>query len=164
MKSPALLILIICLLALTMPAMAGSPSVERSISTPVPGSEFTVTLVIDGIQTGGIVETLPEGFNFAGTACPEGSWSLKGDTLAFAVTNMTEITYQLRAPEGALSGRITGVWEDFLNETTGTVSATEAGTTAPAEGTPEPTASGCMALLPFLALGLLCILMRGGRT
>ncbi len=69
-----LLVATIILAVLAAPAAAG---VTRSlVTTPYSGTEFTVALNITDLEIGGIVETLPPGFTYAGTSLP----GLRGST------------------------------------------------------------------------------------
>ncbi|MDN7024061.1 hypothetical protein FGU65_04005 [Methanoculleus sp. FWC-SCC1] len=112
------------LLLLSVPVCASSSPITRTLSTiePSGGDEFTVTLSIRDIAIGGIVESLPAGYVFVGTTHPASRILLRGQTIAFAVLNETEISYTVRAPATG-SGEITGRWEDLAGDETGTVPA-----------------------------------------
>ncbi|MCE5339125.1 MAG: PGF-pre-PGF domain-containing protein [Methanomicrobiaceae archaeon] len=112
---------IITLAVLAAPAAAG---VTRSlVTTPYSGTEFTVALNITDLEIGGIVETLPPGFTYAGTSLPEGRAESSGQHVIFSVIRDEEITYRVRAPSSG-DGAITGVWDDALNQVKGTIDAT----------------------------------------
>lgn len=119
---PANRLFCIALLLLVVPAAATGAPVTRTLSTAEPGAGevFTVSLSIDGIPLGGVVETLPPGYAFAGTDHPEDRVILRGQQIGFAVMNDTRITYSVAAPASG-SGDITGTWEDFLGESYGEV-------------------------------------------
>ncbi len=112
------------LLLFSVPVCAQAASITRTLSTAEPsgGEEFTVTLSVRDIAVGGIVESLPEGYAFAGTTHPTARVRVSGQKIAFAVLNETEISYTVRAP-GSGSGDIAGQWEDFTGEEIGTVPA-----------------------------------------
>lgn len=116
-----LLVATIILAVLAAPAAAG---VTRSlVTTPYSGTEFTVALNITDLEIGGIVETLPPGFTYAGTSLPEGRAESSGQHVIFSVIRDEEITYRVRAPSTG-DGAITGVWDDALNQVNGTIDAT----------------------------------------
>ncbi len=112
------------LLLLSVPVCAQTSPITRTLSTVEPsgGDEFTVTLSIRGIEVGGVVESLPAGYAFVGTTHPASRVLVRGQKIAFAVMNETEISYTVRAP-GSGSGEITGRWEDLAGDETGTVPA-----------------------------------------
>ena len=108
---------------LVSPVMAEEAEVVRSFSTtsPSPGDEFTVTLSISGIQIGGIVETIPDGFTFPEHPSDYHHYEVSGQGIAFAVMDeTTEIKYKVEAPSSDI-GAFSGFWEDFLNKINGTV-------------------------------------------
>jgi hypothetical protein len=58
--------------------LGGDVTVSRTVdqsSVPV-GGEVLVTLSINGMSAGGIVETIPEGFSFIETSCPEDNYRI----------------------------------------------------------------------------------------
>jgi PGF-pre-PGF domain-containing protein len=108
---------------LVSPVMAEEAEVVRSFSTtsPSPGDEFTVTLSISGIQIGGIVETIPDGFTFPEHPSDYHHYEVSGQEIAFAVMDVTtEIKYKVEAPSSDI-GAFSGFWEAFLNKINGTV-------------------------------------------
>ncbi|MDI6639348.1 MAG: PGF-CTERM sorting domain-containing protein [Methanocellales archaeon] len=122
MKVAVLLLAAMCLFALATPVMAEEISVTRSFSTtsPSPNSEFDVMLTIYCLNIGGIVETLPDGFTYVSTTYPSDQVSVSGQKIAFAVINEKEIRYRVKAPSSG-SGMFTGIWEDLLSGTDGTI-------------------------------------------
>jgi hypothetical protein len=157
-----------CLVILLMvvPVAASGALVIRSLSTAEPGDGevFTVSLSIEGIALGGVVETLPAGYVFVETDHPDDRVLVRGQQIAFAVMNDTHITYSVRAP-GAGSGDITGQWEDFINESDGQVAASHVAVdgieTTTENGGDNPPAR--QAASPFAALAAVAALFLAGR-
>jgi PGF-pre-PGF domain-containing protein len=107
-----------------IPAAAEEVSVVRSVPQAVfAGGEFTVTLSLEGLEVGGIIETLPEGFTFVDTDHPGGQTAVSGQSLVFSVVGEDEIAYRVRPSVGG-SFTITGIWADVAGQTEGTVPAT----------------------------------------
>ncbi|MDD4252172.1 MAG: hypothetical protein PHT74_03395, partial [Methanoculleus horonobensis] len=121
---PANRLFCLLLLSLLIPAVVCGAPVTRTLSTAEPGAGevVTVSLAIDGIDLGGVVETLPAGYAFAGTDHPDDRVLVRGQKIGFVVMNETRITYSVTAPASG-SGDITGVWENFLGEADGEVAA-----------------------------------------
>ena len=123
-KSAVLLTaMVLAVLVSASPIVAGEAEVVRSLSTtsPSPGDEFTVTLSISGIQIGGIVETIPDGFTFPEHPSDYQYYEVSGQRIAFAVIDeTTEIEYKVVAPSSDI-GAFSGFWEDFLNKINGIV-------------------------------------------
>ena len=114
MRSAANRLFCLALLLMVVPVAACGTPVTRSLSTAEPGTGevFTVSLAVEGMTLGGVVETLPDGYTFAGTDHPDDRVLVRGQRVAFAVTNETSITYSVQAPASG-SGDIIGAWEDF---------------------------------------------------
>lgn len=95
--------------------------VTRTLSTTNPnaGALIEVTLNITGLQIGGIIEIIPDGFKYVGTDYLSNRTSVSGNKVAFAIINTTEINYTVKAMYG--SGNFSGIWEDYLSETNGKV-------------------------------------------
>ena len=160
-------LLCLLLLLVMIPVAACSAPVTRNLSTGEPGAGevFTVTLSVEGMPRGGLVETLPAGYTFAGTDHPGDRVLVRGQKVAFALTDEATITYSVRP---RLRERdITGTWEDFAAESHGEISASRVavdgidvpGTTAPAEA---QEAGSAFPLLAAIA-GLILVAYRGGR-
>ncbi len=142
------LALILAIVAILAIGTAMGAEVTRIISTanPAPGSTFDVTLRITGLQIGGIVERIPDGFTFVSTTHPRNQTEISGQNVIFAVLNETLITYRVRAPAGGGSGIFRGEWYDALNITRGDIESKRVNVVAtpsppsPAAGsTPVPT-------------------------
>ncbi len=167
-RSAANRLLCLLLLLMMIPVAACSAPVTRNLSTGEPGAGevFTVTLSVEGMPRGGLVETLPAGYTFAGTDHPGDRVLVRGQKVAFALTDETTITYSVQAPVSG-SGDITGTWEDFVAESHGEIPASRVavdgidvpGTTAPAEA---QEAGSALPLLAAIA-GLILVAYRGGR-
>ena len=92
-------------------AKATDTAVTRtpSTATPTPDSTFEVMLSIAGLQIGGVVETIPDGFAFVSTTHPSNQTYVSGQKVVFTVVNEASIRYEVRAPlEG--SGTFDGTW------------------------------------------------------
>ncbi|MFY9171134.1 MAG: hypothetical protein WBJ06_00510 [Candidatus Methanoculleus thermohydrogenotrophicum] len=169
MRFPANRLFCLALLLMVILVAACGTPVTRSLSTAEPGAGeiFIVSLSIEGITLGGVVETLPDGYTFAGTEHPDDRVLVRGQKIAFAVMNDTSITYSVKAPASG-SGDITGEWEDFIAESHGQVAASHVavdGIEAPGVGNPSTTE--VQAGSPYTALiavaGLLLVAYRGDR-
>ena len=139
-------------LAGTVTAVPGTDGVTRSApADPIPGAEFDVKLTISGERplVVGIVETIPEGFDFVSTSHPSDQYDVSGQKIAFAVINETEILYRVQASSSGV-GTFTGTWIDMLSDKEGAIrdttdvvgadSAVEEGPTPmPVVTTPTPT-------------------------
>lgn len=118
-------LLSLCLLLLTFTVQAAepevSPSVKRTLlSSVAPSQEFEVELQVLGFETGGIIETLPEGFSYLGSSLPETQVKLEGQKLIFALLEDKKISYKLKAPASG-TGFFSGKWEAVLSEEKGEV-------------------------------------------
>ncbi|MDN5339265.1 MAG: hypothetical protein PWQ30_374 [Euryarchaeota archaeon] len=163
---PANRLFCILLLSLFIPAAVCGASVTRTLSTTEPGvgEVFVVSLSTDGIDLGGVVETLPAGYAFAGTDHPDDRVLVRGQKIGFAVMNETRITYTVTAPTSG-SGDITGTWEDFLGETNGEIApshvAVDGIETDPEKSAEKPAAQE--AASPFAVLAAVAALLIAGR-
>ena len=109
-----------------------------STITPVAGSTFDVTLSIEGLRIGGIVETIPDGFAFVSTTHPSNQTYISGQKVVFVVVNETSIKYEVRAlSEG--SGTFGGTWYDALSEKEGDIESTSVSVRVAETPTPSPT-------------------------
>ncbi|WP_292520254.1 hypothetical protein [Methanoculleus sp.] len=166
--SPANRLFCLVLLLLVIPAAVCGAPVTRTLSTAEPGADevFTVSLSIEDMALGGVVETLPGGYAFAGTEHPDDRVLVRGQQVAFAVMNDTAVTYSVRAPASG-SGDITGTWEDFLAESDGLIAASHVAvdgieTSAESAGV-GPTASPAQqAASPFAVLAAVAGLTLAG--
>jgi len=163
---PANRLFCLVILLMIVPVAASGAPVIRSLSTAEPGEGevFTVSLSIDGMILGGVVETLPAGYAFVETDHPDDRVLVRGQQVAFAVMNDTHITYSVRAP-AAGSGDITGTWEDFLGESDGQVAASHVAVNgidvAAESGGDNPPVR--QAASPFAALAAVAALFLAGR-
>ncbi|NMA09745.1 MAG: hypothetical protein GX932_01795 [Methanomicrobiales archaeon] len=163
---PANRLCCLLLLFLFVPAVVCGAPVTRTLSTAEPGAGevVTVSLSIDGIDLGGVVETLPAGYAFAGTDHPDDRVVVRGQKIGFAVMNETRITYSVTAPASG-SGDITGTWEDFLGESEGEIAASHVAVdgieTAAESGGEKPAAQE--AASPFAVLATVAALLIAGR-
>ena len=164
----------IVMLLIVSVSPASGINISRTLSTtaPLSGEDIDVVLDIDGIQIGGIVEILPEGFVFLGTAHPQDQVNVSGNRIIFSVINESRIEYEVRAPAQG-SGTFSGVWVDALNKREGVIGdtavsvsgsastekTTPAKTTAPAS-TSTPETDGFIVSSMILAFLAVYILIR----
>ncbi|MEA2051751.1 MAG: hypothetical protein U9O90_02870 [Euryarchaeota archaeon] len=139
-------------LAGTVTAVPGTDGVTRSApADPVPGAEFDVKLTISGErpQVVGIVETIPESFDFVSTSHLPDQYDVSGQKIVFAVINETEILYRVKASSSGV-GTFTGTWIDMLSQKEGAIrditdvvcadsAIEEVPTPMPVVATPTPT-------------------------
>ena len=143
----AIMILVISTISIVLTvfgtAKATDTTVARVLSTanPGPGSTFDVTLDIAGLQIGGIVETIPDGFVFVSTAHPSNQTYVSGQKVVFVVVNETSIKYEVRAPSEG-SGIFVGTWYDALNEKEGNSGSTSVSVSIAGTPTPSPAVPG----------------------
>jgi hypothetical protein len=145
-RRSALLILCISLI-LCMPVLAAG-TVTREVGPADAGGLITVTLSLDGMGVGGLIETLPEGFTCVDSSLPPSQVLVQDEQVCFCVINESTVTYRLRAPDQG-SGEIAGRWWDFTARTNGTIPSSE----ILAGGVEAPAAPG-----PGIVLGLLALL------
>ena len=129
-------------LAGTVTAVPSTDGVTRSaLANPVPGAEFDVKLTISGEcpLVVGIVETIPEGFDFVSTSHLSDQYDVSAQKIAFAVINKTEVVYRVKASSSGL-GTFTGTWIDMLSHKEGAIrditDVVGAGSTIEEEPTP----------------------------
>jgi hypothetical protein len=155
MRSAANRLFCLALLLMVVPVAACGTPVIRSLSTAEPGAGevFTVSLAVEGMTLGGVVETLPDGYTFAGTDHPDDRVLVRGQ--------------RVQAPASG-SGDIIGTWEDFIAESHGEIPPSRVavdGIDVPGAGDPSPAdaraGSPCTALIAVA--GLLLVAYRGGR-
>jgi len=156
-------------------AKATDTAVTRTPSTtnPTPDSTFEVMLNIAGLQIGGVVETIPDGFAFISTMHPSNQTYVSGQKVVFTVVNEASIRYEVRAPlEG--SGTFDGTWYDALNEMEGNVDSTsvsvsvaETPMSSPTPTTPSPAVPGFEAVFGLAGLFVVAVLFlfrrKGGE-
>lgn len=154
------LILFLCICLTSLPCLAGAADVERTLSTPAPGagSVVDVTLSIEEIAAGGVVEHLPPGFAFAGSSLPADRVAADEERICFALLNETSVSYQIVAPEKG-SGEITGEWYDFVERLNGTIQPSRIGV----DGAGVTETTGSPAPAPALIIAVLAglIIARG---
>ncbi|QSZ66213.1 hypothetical protein RJ40_01215 [Methanofollis aquaemaris] len=154
--------LFLCICLAGLPTLAGAADVERTLSTPAPedGSVVDVTLSIEEIAAGGVIEHLPPDFVFAGSTLPADRVAADKNQICFALLNETSVTYQIVAPDKG-GGEITGEWYDFVNRLNGTIQASRIGV----DGAGVATTTGAPGPAPALIVALLAglIFSRGRR-
>ena len=146
-------------------AKATDTTITRTPSTtnPTPGSTFEVMLNITGLQIGGVVETIPDGFAFISTTHPSNQTYLSGQKVVFVMVNVTSIKYEVRAPSEG-SGTFSGTWYDALNEMEGNIDSTsvsvsvaETPMSSPTP-TPSPPVPGFEAVFALAGLFVVAVL------
>ena len=106
------------------------------------GATLEVAVEVSGYGAfGQVVETLPEGFVYAGSDLPEASVAVEGQTVTFTLIGETEFTYTVTAPSVAGSYVFSGIAKDVnkVEEPLGGDSVVQVG--AIPTPTPEPTAT-----------------------
>lgn len=134
-------LLYILILVLAVPVAAGS--VERTIS-PLPedaGSGLEVTLTVNDIPVGGIVETIPDDCTWVGCDHPDDRTRVSGQHVAFAVIGEEMIRYQVQGPP-EVGDALTGTWEDLLTGASGIVGSDEPRDSGQAAQTTAPATPG----------------------
>jgi hypothetical protein len=117
-------LLYILILVLAVPVAAGS--VER-IAAPLPESPeggLEVTLTVNDIPVGGIVETIPDSCTWAGCDHPDNRTRVSDQHVAFAVIGEETICYRVQGPPEA-GEAFAGTWEDLLTGESGVVGSDE---------------------------------------
>jgi hypothetical protein len=157
-------------LASTVTAIPGTDGVTRSApADPIPGAEFDVKLTISGERplVVGIVETIPEGFDFVSTSHPSDQYEVSAQKITFAVINETEIIYRVKASSLGV-GSFTGTWKDMLSHKEGSITGTrgieEGSTPTPTPATtPTPEVPGfetSFTALTLVIAGLFIVVLR----
>ena len=157
----------------TVKATATDTTVTRTASTtsPTSGSTFEVMLNIVGLQIGGIVETIPDGFAFVSTTHPSNQTYISGQKVMFAVVSETSIKYEVQASSEG-SGTFSGTWYDALNEMGGNIDSTSVSVSVAKTPSPSPTPTpsspvpgfeAVFALAGLFAAAVLLLLMRKGK-
>ena len=153
-------------------AKATDTAVTRtpSTTTPTPDSTFEVMLNIAGLQIGGVVETIPDGFAFISTTHPSNQTYVSGQKVVFTVVNETSIRYEVRAPSEG-SGTFSGTWYDALNEMEGNVDSTSVSVSVaetpmssptPTPSPPVPGFEAVFALAGLFVVAVLFVFRRKG--
>lgn len=99
--------------------------IYRSIDTtnPQPGSVIKVSLQNIGTHFSGIVETIPQGFEFKNASLSSSGIRKNGNSVIFATIDENTLDYTLKVPESG-SGTITGVYTDITTSETKKISDT----------------------------------------
>jgi hypothetical protein len=174
----SIVILALSLLAFLVPmvtaqAIESDGYVTRTVSTATPDSTFDVMLNITGLQIGGIVETIPDGFVVIRTTHPSNQTYISEQKVLFVVVNETAITYEVRAVSSG-SGTFRGLWYDTLTETEGDIKDTSVSiriTPTPLSSptpTPSPSTPGFEAVCTLAGLFVVAVLflflgIKGGE-
>ncbi|WP_157202304.1 hypothetical protein [Methanoplanus limicola] len=110
---------------ISAPALAGGMQVTRDIQpeTPQGGETVTMTVSLPPSYYGGIIEKIPEGFDYAGSEHPADAVKTDGQNVIFAVTGEEEIVYSIKMPEDGC-GYLYGEWEDFSSGLKGSTEET----------------------------------------
>lgn len=163
-KGAILYLLLILLIGGISPAAA---EVTREVAdqAPEPGSILNVSLHLPGDGFAGIVEEIPEGFEYITSSLPDTAVSRSGNILLFAVVGEDEITYQVRVPDtgdGVFSGR----WTDIKtggHEAIPDTLVTVRGSTQAARKSPEsPGFASMMTFFALTVVGMVLAIRRRG--
>lgn len=165
----AMMILVISTSSVALTSIATAKATDTAVTrtpsttTPTPDSTFEVMLNIAGLQIGGIVETIPDGFGFVSTTHPSNQTYVSGQKVVFTVVNEASIRYEVRAPSEG-SGTFDGTWYDALNEKEGnsgstsvSVSVAETPMSSPTP-TPSPQVPGFEAVFALAGLFVVAVL------
>lgn len=134
---------LLCILVFVLAAPAAAGSVERTVSQlpESAGSNLEVTLTVNDIPVGGIVETVPDGCTWAGTDHPDNRTRVSDRTFAFAVIGEETIRYRLQGPPET-GEALAGTWEDLLTGDSGAVGSDEPRSSGQAAQTTVPSTPG----------------------
>jgi len=159
----AMMILVISTSSIALTSIATAKATDTAVTrtpsttTPTPDSTFEVMLNIAGLQIGGIVETIPDGFGFVSTTHPSNQTYVSGQKVVFVVVNETSIKYKVRAPSEG-SGTFGGTWYDALNEKEGNSSSTSVSVSMAETPTPSPPVPGFEAVFALAGLFVVAVL------
>jgi hypothetical protein len=159
MKIRWLFCLTVCICILLLPGTASSTLVSRSVEPFGDGGEgtFSVTLAIQGMETGGIVEYLPEGCAVMHFDHPANRTRVGDHQVAFAITDATTtLSYTVRGDTDT-PDLITGTWLNLLEGTNGTVGSGPVTHTGPSSTEAASTTTAPLSLFP--AIGAVSILL-----
>ncbi|MCK4270904.1 MAG: hypothetical protein KAW93_10550, partial [Methanogenium sp.] len=108
-------------LSIIIVPVAADETVVREIPTSVlQGNGFNVKLVINDIEVGAVMETIPQECTYLSCTCPEDRIKISGNNLIISLIETEEITYTLRADKTGLYS-FTGIWDNTLDEINGTI-------------------------------------------
>jgi hypothetical protein len=121
---------------------AEEPCVTRNITDlTYGGNSIDVTINLNGLRAGGIIETIPSGMTFVSTTHPEERYKQEEQNIIFSVLNDDSIRYTLRA---GITGptTITGIWYDALTKQDGRIAdASQTGYAYPSGGSDDANVS-----------------------
>ena len=172
----AMMILVISTSSVALTSIATAKATDTAVTrtpsttTPTPDSTFEVMLNIAGLQIGGVVETIPDGFAFISTTHPSNQTYVSGQKVVFTVVNETSIRYEVRAPSEG-SGTFSGTWYDALNEMGGNVDSTSVSVSVaetpmssptPTPSPPVPGFEAVFALAGLFVVAVLFLFRRKG--
>ncbi|WP_214020875.1 hypothetical protein [Methanoculleus sp.] len=135
--------LLLCILVFVLAASAAAGSVERTV-VQLPegaGSGLEVTLTVNDIPVGGIVETIPDGCTWAGCDHPDNRTRVSNRTVAFAVVGEETVRYRLQGSPGA-GDELNGTWEDLLTGESGVIGSDGPSRSGQAAQTTVPSTPG----------------------
>lgn len=146
---------LLCILVLVLAVPVAAGSVERIVS-PLPegaGSGLEVTLTVNDIPIGGIIETIPDDCTWVGCDHPDDRTRVSGQHVAFAVIGEETICYRVQGPPEA-GAALAGTWEDLLTGESGIVGSDEPPDSGRAAQTTAPSTPGfeCATALAALAM------------
>ncbi|NLO77229.1 MAG: hypothetical protein GX097_01850 [Methanomicrobiales archaeon] len=122
-NSSGKLVLMICILIglLVVPACAENLCITRDVADfAYTGNSFEVTVNLDNLRAGGIIETIPSGMTFVSTTHPKERYEQQGQEIIFSVVEDDSISYTLRAGSTG-TATIKGIWYDALTKQDGVI-------------------------------------------
>ncbi|MDD1729656.1 MAG: hypothetical protein LUQ50_11380 [Methanospirillum sp.] len=149
-----------------IPASSSEIIVTRDIQQGKEDSDnvMDVTLTLNGLEKGGIIETLPTGVTFQSTAFPQEMFSKSGNNLIFAIINDTPVHYKIQVSDESIP-KIIGKWEDIQDGVKGEV---RDGILSSFQGQTNKSdkparSSGISICIVLIALSLLLMIRRGNK-
>ena len=148
---------LLCILVFVLAAPVAAGSVARAVSQLPEGAggDLEVTLTVNDIPVGGIVETIPDGCTWAGCDHPGNRTRVSNQTVAFAVIGEGTIRYRLQGSPGA-GEALAGTWEDLLTGESGVVGSDEPRGSGQAAQTTVPSTPGFEYAAALAALAVVC--------
>lgn len=132
---------------------ASGHSATRAFAAPwvAPGGTMEVSITARGYGgLGRVIETLPEGFGYAGSTLPDSGVKVEGDTLKFTLLGEERFSYTVTAPsvEGQYSFSGALLDENVVREEVGGDTLLRVGSEPTATPTPGPPATATVAPEP----------------
>jgi len=148
---------LLCILVFVLAAPVAAGSVARAVSQLPEGAggDLEVTLTVNDIPVGGIVETIPDGCTWAGCDHPGNRTRVSNQTVAFAVIGEETIRYRVQGPPEA-GDEFSGTWEDLQTGESGAVGLGGPRSSGQAAQTTVPSTPGFEYAAALAALAVVC--------